>query len=146
MKTSGQRDLLIDQNIRDAFIDEIDKIKDELGIFSEKTDIYLMSAIFGFINKVHSASKKKVSIRQIHELNEDQELIIYTLGYAEKKSVDLLKPDPESGKELFKLIEEYANSGAPLLHEMVMHRSDNSKNFEEIVWDKIKEIHEIKKT
>ena len=47
------------------------------------------------------------------------------------------------GKEILKIIEEYANGGAPLLFDQIIN-STNDKSFEENIWQQIKELQNSK--
>lgn len=131
------RDLLIDENIRDKYIRPINQFDEKP--FKKMTDIYLMAAVLGYRNNKRLKSAKSGSIVQYRDLSDEQKLVMSTLAVAENKhNTDILLP--ENGKDMFKIVEEYANAGAPLLHDMVMIKRDNKKSYEESVWEEIKKI------
>ena len=145
MKTVGQRDLFVDVDINNKYFDPIDK-NPNLKFFPTKTDAYLLAAVIGFKKGLHYPSAKTQSVRQAHELSTEQDLIIQTIGYAENKNIDLLTPEVEPRKQLFKLIEEYANGGAKILHDLVMLPNDNTKPLDQQIYTILKDISKPKST
>ena len=140
MKTVGQRDLLVDVDINKNYFEPIDK-NPNLKFFPTKTDAYLLAAVIGFKKGLRITSKSTQSVRQAHELSAEQDLIIHTIGYSENKNIDLLIPEIEQRKMLFKLIEEYANGGAKILHDLVMLPNDNTKPLDQQVHEMLKNIN-----
>jgi dnd system-associated protein 4 len=137
MENIGQRDLLIDSGINKKYLEPIAKDSNK-DFFATKTDIYLMAAVIGYKNKQKLKSKSTQSIRQARELSLDQDLIIYTIGFAENNSIDFLVPEPGYRKTLFKLIEEYANGGARMLYDMTMYQNDKIKPLDQKVYNLLK--------
>ena len=140
MKTVGQRDLLVYVDINKNYFEPIDK-NPNLKFFPTTTDAYLLAAVIGFKKGLRITSKSTQSVRQAHELSAEQDLIIHTIGYSENKNIDLLIPEIEQRKMLFKLIEEYANGGAKILHDLVMLPNDNTKPLDQQVHEMLKNIN-----
>lgn len=139
MKTVGQRDLLVDVEINQKYFDPIDK-DSKVKLFPQKTDAYLLAAVLGYKKGLKYNSTKTQSVRQAHELSPEQDLIIQTIGFCANGNIDLLVPEIEPRRQLFKLIEEYANGGAKLLHDLVVLPNDNTKPLDQQVHGLLKNI------
>jgi len=135
--TSFPRDILVSENIRDKYLRPINDIDNKP--FKDITDIYLMAAVFGLKNKMRIKSVRPKSIRQFRDLSDEQKLIMNTIAATDKEfNTDILLP--ENAKEMFKIVEEYANAGASLLHDKVMIKRDNKATYEDMIWEEIKKI------
>ena len=125
---SFPRDILVSEDIRDKYIRPINDPVDKP--FKDVTDIYLMAAVLGHRNGKRIKSIQPKSVRQYRDMSNEQKLVMSTLAASENKyNTDILLP--ENGKEMFKIVEEYANAGAPILHDLIMIKRDNKESYEE---------------
>jgi len=104
------------------------------------THVYIFAAVLGYLNNLRSPSKNKSDLRLYRELSAEDKILIRCIVLKEKKYDfnELIK-----GKEILKIIEEYANGGAPLLFDQIIN-STNDKSFEENIWQQIKELQNSK--
>ena len=129
MTPTYPRDIATDKNIKNKYLEPI-KNSENLH-FKELSDVYLLSAVIGFNNKHRVKTSSDTKLKRFDTLSDKQRLIMNVIAYKDTGAFDIL--EPQNGREFCKLIEEYANGGAELLHSMVFEKVGSSK----IVLDKL---------
>lgn len=120
----------IDANIKTKYIDPLANTPISVFYQRELSEVYLMAAVFGFRFGMRKESQKSNGFRVYHTLQDKYKLLIRVIVLSsEDYDFDIL----QDGKKTLKIIEEYANSGAPLLFDKVMQNGANPSIESEIL-------------
>lgn len=125
----------VDRNIREKYL--IPLKEDERSPFYKKElgEIFLLSAVYGFLFDNKMDSKDLVDLRTYFQANDKYKLIIRLIVL---ESTDYDYETLFDGSKTLKIFQEFANGGAKILYEKALeHPLD--KPFTEEIWNKMRE-------
>lgn len=97
-------------------------------------EVFLLAAVIGF-KKGHRISIKgsKENYVRTEYLNDEDKTLMNAIAVCETKNLDIL----QDKKEVFSIVEEYANAGIKILKEMIFDKQTGSflKKFEAYLRD-----------
>lgn len=99
-------------------------------------EVFLLAASLGYSNKTRiKLSGNRISYVRTEYLDKEDKVLINSIAINENNSLDIL----QDKDEIFKIIEEYAHAGLPLLRELVLDKDKGSfiKKFEALLRDNL---------
>lgn len=135
--------ITIDSEIKSNYLDPL--INDPLSMYykREAGEAYLMAASMGYRNGVRRpTASKREGLRLFETMNDDYKVLFRVIAAADNEyNFDTLL----DGAQTTKVVEEYANAGAPLLYAEAVQISD-SAHLQNEIWDLLKKASLPKST
>lgn len=124
----------IDAKIKENFLEPL--INNVSGIFYKRDfgEVYFMAVVLGFKNKVRKKTEKNEDLRLYQTLQDKYKLLIRAIVLSETQyNYDILN----DGRQVLKIVEEFANGGASLLYDKIFKGGSNI-SIEDELWNQIK--------
>lgn len=124
----------VDGKIKEQYLEPLANSIGNVFYKRELGDIYFFAAAVGFINKVKKSTEKNEDLRLYQTLQEKYKLLIRAIVLSHVKyNYEFLN----EGRQVLKIIEEYANGGAPILYDKVF-KGGVGASIEEELWGLLK--------
>lgn len=127
----------IDSDAREKYLKPLVDTQSTLFYGRELTDVYFMSVALGFKFKARIKSRNSKELRTYVGVPVNYKLLIRAVVLAtENYNYETLG----DGKITLKIIEEYANGGAPILYDKIFKSGGISFSLEDGIWNQLKDV------
>ncbi|MEM2857073.1 MAG: hypothetical protein QW416_08240 [Candidatus Nitrosocaldaceae archaeon] len=119
MTSNDLSDLPRDLNIDEDNYKKFEELKDSKVFKQSDTpmkSIFIYALALGWNNKIRKPLKKKKGSIPSSTLSNDELWLLYSIAYTETKDISIIL----KGKEVAKIVEEYANGGIDELYKIVI--------------------------
>lgn len=125
----------IDRDIKNTYLDPIVNQVGSPLYRRDLSDAYFLAVAIGFRNNCRRPTNSSFDLRLYSTVSEDLKIFIRSVVLA-TNNFDFISL--KDGKTTLKIIEEYANGGASILHDKIF--SNNNKPIGEDLWEQLTKV------